>query len=199
MWSAARTAPVVAPGGGRCPLSKILLALSAGFAVAAVALGALIFGHREPGRVDALPIQPTSTAPFPTPALALPSHEVLARALVPTAEPAPAEPIPAPQPSPAVMSEASPPVGTAIPPLALSPQFDRLGDQWLLDNLRTLGYTITNPPFVIDNAHEACRLFQQGESPEQVNQQMSATTGMNMDDTLQLSSSAMLAYYPNCA
>jgi hypothetical protein len=28
---------------------------------------------------------------------------------------------------------------------------------------------------------------------------MSAVTGLNIDDTLQLTSSAMLAYYPNCA
>jgi hypothetical protein len=77
------------------------------------------------------------------------------------------------------------------------PQFDPARDQWLLNNMRSLGYVIVNPQLVISNAHEACRLFQQGESSEQVNQQMSTRTGANMTDTLQLTSSAMLAY-PNC-
>jgi hypothetical protein len=98
-----------------------------------------------------------------------------------------------------VTIEASTLAATEIPRPALLPQFDRVRDRWLLDNLRSLGYTIINPPLVIHNAYEACRLFQLGESPEQVNQQMSAMTSMNMDDTLQLTSSAMLAYYPNCA
>ena len=81
----------------------------------------------------------------------------------------------------------------------MSPHFDPARDQWLLDNLRSLGYTIINPALVISSAYQACHLFQQGESPEQVNQQMSAKTGLNIDDTVQLTSSAMLAYYPNCA
>ncbi|MBO0880111.1 MAG: DUF732 domain-containing protein, partial [Mycobacterium sp.] len=79
------------------------------------------------------------------------------------------------------------------------PTVDPGRDQWLLDNLRSLGYSIINPALVINSAYQACHLFQQGESPEQVNQQISATTGLNIDDTLQLTSSAMLAYYPDCA
>lgn len=39
------------------------------------------------------------------------------------------------------------------------------------------------PALVIRNAHEACRLFQQGESSEQVNQQMSAKMGASLLDT----------------
>jgi len=63
--------------------------------------------------------------------------------------------------------------------------------------MRSLGYKIMNPPLVIANAHEACRLLQQGEPPDQMNQQMQARMGASTLDTLQLTSSAMLAY-PNC-
>jgi hypothetical protein len=52
--------------------------------------------------------------------------------------------------------------------------FDASRDQWLLDHLRSLGYPIVNPPLVISNAHQACRLLQQGESTVQMNQQMSS-------------------------
>ena len=43
----------------------------------------------------------------------------------------------------------------------------------------------------------ACRLFGRGETATQVNEQMSAKVGASMADTLQLTSSAILAY-PNC-
>jgi uncharacterized protein DUF732 len=187
------------PGDSRHRLSKALLAFIAGVAVTAVALGAFMFSQRAPERVNVPPTRPTSTAPFPTQAAAPPSHEVLAPVIAPAAEPVPAVPSTASEPPLTVTIEASPAAATEIPPPAPSAQFDRVRDQWLLDNLRSLGYTIINPPLVIHTAYAACLLFQQGESPEQVNQQMSATTGMSMDDTLQLTSSAMLAYYPNCA
>ena len=63
--------------------------------------------------------------------------------------------------------------------------------------MQSLGYTIINPALVIAYAHEACRLLQQGESTDQMNQQMQARMGATTLDTLQLTSSAMLAY-PNC-
>jgi hypothetical protein len=170
-WAVTHTALDGVPGDGRRPLSKALVAFLAGVAVATVALGAFMLGRREAERVSRPPAQPTSTAVLPMPADVRPRHEVLTSVI------APAE----------------------VPSLAPSPQSDRARDQWLLDNLRSLGYVIINPPVVIHKAHEACRLFQQDESPEQVNRQMSAITGMNLDDTVQLTSSAMLAYYPNCA
>lgn len=74
---------------------------------------------------------------------------------------------------------------------------DSAEDQQFLDRMRSLGYTITNPQVALRNAHETCRLFQMGESAEQVNQQMSARMGASMSDTLQLTSSAVLAY-PDC-
>lgn len=74
---------------------------------------------------------------------------------------------------------------------------DSADDQQFLDRMRSLGYTITNPEVALRNAHETCRLFQMGESAEQVNQQMSARMGASMSDTLQLTSSAVLAY-PDC-
>jgi hypothetical protein len=98
-----------------------------------------------------------------------------------------------------------PPVSTEVPPPpagtpelpAPVPVFEDSRDQWLLNNLRSLGYTIVDPSLVIANAHQACRLLQQGESTDQMDQQMQARMGANMTDTLQLTSSAMLAY-PNC-
>jgi hypothetical protein len=63
--------------------------------------------------------------------------------------------------------------------------------------MRSLGYTITNESLAVRNAHETCRLFGQGESVSQVNEQMSAKMGASTSDTLQLTSSAILAY-PNC-
>jgi hypothetical protein len=198
-WAVTHTALDVVPGDGRRPLSKTLVAFLAGVAVAAVALGAFMLGQREPERVNKPPTQQTSTALLPAPAAALPSHEVLTSVIAPVAKPAPPAPVTAPESLPAVTVDASPPAVAEIPSPAPSPQSDRARDQWLLDNLRSLGYVIINPAIVIHKAHEACRLFQQDESPEQVNQQMSAITGMNLDDTVQLTSSAMLAYYPNCA
>lgn len=117
-----------------------------------------------------------------------------------------AAPVPAPNTTaapPTVRIDASPPAETEVPlpppapKLPPVPVFETSQDQWLLNNLRSLGYIIVNPPLVIANAHEACRLFQSGESPEQVNQQMAARMGTSMTGTLQLTSSAMLAY-PNC-
>jgi hypothetical protein len=166
-WAVPSVALDGVPGGGRRPLSRILMAFLAGVVTAAVALGAFMLGQREPGR--------------------------------PAARPAPPVLITAPEPPLTVTVDASSSTAAAIPTLAPSPQSDRTRDQWLLDNLRSLGYVIINPLVVIHKAHEACRLFQQDKSPEQVNRHMSATTGMNMDDTVQLTSSAMLAYYPNCA
>jgi hypothetical protein len=98
-----------------------------------------------------------------------------------------------------------PPVSTEVPPPPVGtpelpapvPVFEDSRDQWLLNNLRSLGYTIVDPSLVIANAHQACRLLQQGESTDQMDQQMQARMGANMTDTLQLTSSAMLAY-PNC-
>jgi Protein of unknown function (DUF732) len=93
------------------------------------------------------------------------------------------------------------PSATIPPPrrssVAAPPEADTVYDQRFLDQMRSDGYVITNPQLMLRNAHEACRLFQQGESAEQVNQQMSAQMGADMTDTLQLTSSAMLAY-PDC-
>jgi hypothetical protein len=74
---------------------------------------------------------------------------------------------------------------------------DSANDQQFLDRMRSLGYTITDPRLALRNAHETCRLFQSGESSEQVNQQMSAKMGTNMNDTLEFTSSAVLSY-PDC-
>jgi hypothetical protein len=140
-------------------------------------------------------------APGATPVAAPPIHHVVA----PLAAPKPPAPSTTPAPSPTVTIEASPPVQREVPPppppVAApelpAPAFDPSRDQWLLNNMRSLGYTIMNPPLVIANAHEACRLLQQGESTDQMNQQMQARMGASTLDTLQLTSSAMLAY-PNC-
>lgn len=74
---------------------------------------------------------------------------------------------------------------------------DPAADQRFLDQMRSLGYVIVNQQLILHNAHEACRLLRQGDSPEQVDQEMAARMGTNTADTLQLVSSAMLAY-PDC-
>ncbi|MGO9927466.1 MAG: DUF732 domain-containing protein [Mycobacterium sp.] len=79
----------------------------------------------------------------------------------------------------------------------VAPRSESVYDQRFLDRIRSLGYTITDPSLAVRNAHEACHLFQLGESAEQVNNQMSARMGADMTDTLQLTSSAILAY-PDC-
>jgi hypothetical protein len=203
---AENTAPDVVPGDDRRPLPKTPLAFLAAIAVAAIAvaataLGAFVFGDREPERANAPQTQSISTGPFPTPPAVLPTDAVLVPVIELAGNHAPVLPSTTSQSRPTVVIEAAPPAATEMSPPAPapSPHFDPARDQWLLDNLRSLGYTIINPALVISSAYQACHLFQQGESPEQVNQQMSATTGLNIDDTLQLTSSAMLAYYPNCA
>jgi hypothetical protein len=200
-WSVTDAAPDVVSGDSRHLPPRTLLAIPAGIAVAAVTLGAFAFGEREPGRVNALSAQSTFTALPPAPVAASPGHEVPASVVVPAANPAPVVPNTAPESRLTVTIEASPPAAAEMPssPPAPSHHFDSGRDWWLLGNLRSLGYTIINPALVISSAYQACRLFQQGESPAQVNQQMSAVTGLNIDDTLQLTSSAMLAYYPDCA
>ncbi|MEI7715496.1 MAG: DUF732 domain-containing protein [Mycobacterium sp.] len=74
---------------------------------------------------------------------------------------------------------------------------DSANDQRFLDTVRALGYTIANPQAALRNAHETCRLFQLGESADQVNQQLRAKTGAPMNDVVQFTSSVMLSY-PDC-
>jgi hypothetical protein len=183
-WSLDDSAPDVTPADRGRPLPKSLLVLLAAVVAGAVGLGAFILGQHEPDRMSAPPQAPAAATPHPTPFAAAATRA----------------PTTAPTPKLRVRIEASPPVATEVPPPPPpppAPEFDPARDQWLLNNLRSLGYVIVNPPLVISNAHEACRLFQQGESSEQVNQQMSARMSASMIDTLQLTSSAMLAY-PNC-
>ena len=80
----------------------------------------------------------------------------------------------------------------------VAPLSEATYDQRFLDRMRSLGYTITDQQLALRNAHESCRLFRQGESPSQVDQQMSTSMGASMIDAMQLVSSAMLSY-PNCA
>ena len=175
-----------------------LLALSA--MVIAAVVGVLGWATMPRHSATALPATHAHRrAPAAARVAAPPIHHVT----TPLAAPKPA--VPSPTPAPAVTIEASPPVQHEIapppPPVpeppAPTPVFDDSRDQWLLNNLRSLGYTIINPPLVIANAHEACRLLQQGESTDQMDRQMQARMGASMLDTLQLTSSAMLAY-PDC-
>jgi hypothetical protein len=139
-----------------------------------------------------------------TPAHISPAHisAAPARAAHTPAPPPPSSAAPTPT---TVVLVVPPPVSTEVPPPPAAtpelpapvPAFEDSRDRWLLNNLRSLGYTIVNPSLVIANAHEACRLLQQGESTDQMDQQMQARMGASTIDTLQLTSSAMLAY-PNC-
>jgi hypothetical protein len=193
-WSLEDTTSDAMLGDGRRPLSAVLLALLAVVAASGAALGAFVVGQHEPERINAS--RRASSAPPPP--VAPPSHAVPVPVAAPAAKPAPPVPSTVRVAPPTITIDASPPVATEVPPPPPpAPQFDPARDQWLLNNMRSLGYVIVNPQLVISNAHEACRLFQQGKSSEQVNQQMSTRMGANITDTLQLTSSAMLAY-PNC-
>jgi hypothetical protein len=70
-------------------------------------------------------------------------------------------------------------------------------DQRFLNTLRALGYTIGDPQAALRNAHETCRMFQLGESADQVNQELRAKTGAPINEIVQFTSSVMLTY-PNC-
>jgi hypothetical protein len=158
-----------------------------------VVLWFVLSDHHHPTEAVAVPASAAPDVVLPA------SPAVAAPAPVPSATPAPAAHAPAVtiEASPPVMREVPPPPVAAPVPPAPATTFDASRDQWLLNNLRSLGYTIVNPSLVIANAHEACRLLQQGESTDQMNQQMQARMGASTIDTLQLTSSAMLAY-PDC-
>src|SRR5262245_53393280 len=105
VWATVDPVPDAAPGGGRRPLPKTPLAFVAAIAVAGVALGAFMFGEREPERVSTL-----------TPVAGLPSHEVPASVIAPAAKRAPVVPNTAPAPGPAVTIEALSPTAADIQP-----------------------------------------------------------------------------------
>ncbi len=155
-------------------------------AVCAFAIGAvgwvLVRGHddwRQAPPVAHRPGEVTQT----------PARKALAAPATVTVEPAPTTvTVPAPAGTihfPRRSSDAAP---QAIDPAA---------DQRFLDHMRSLGYVIVNPQLILHNAHEACRLLRQEDSAEQVDQEMAARMGTNTADSLQLVSSAMLAY-PDC-
>lgn len=91
-------------------------------------------------------------------------------------------------------AENMPPARTTTKP-ALT--FTAMQDQQVLDNLRSLGYTIYNPATVLHYAHEYCQLLHQGESIEQADARVQAESGDTTTNVLQVTSSAQLAY-PNC-
>ncbi len=112
------------------------------------------------------------------------------------------------QASPTVTIQAAPTTATVtVPATSTGPtqssksatpsSVDSANDQRFLDTVRALGYTISNPQAALRNAHETCRLFQLGESVDQVNQQLRAKTGAPMNDVVQFTSSVMLSY-PDC-
>jgi hypothetical protein len=170
-------------------LSAVALVTAAVAAVVVLVAPTAPAGHYviQPAPVEQAqspPAPKTASKPAPQSQPKPPSHVAAALADLPSARQWTPQPAPAPKPP-------------VVPLVAPSPEFDPARDQWLLDNLRSLGYMIFNPPLVIHNAHEFCRLLQQGESTRQADQQMAAQTGASTVDILQLTASAMLAY-PNC-
>ena len=93
---------------------------------------------------------------------------------------------------------APPPVATTTQRVSVQPTPESLPesvyDQRFLDRMRSLGYVIANQQLILSHAHETCRLFQLGESVDQVNAQMQARMGVSMSETLQLTGDAMLSY-----
>ncbi|WP_407687580.1 DUF732 domain-containing protein [Mycobacterium sp. HUMS_1102779] len=174
-------------------------------ALCAFAIGAvgwvLVRGHEDwrqsppvahrPGEVTATPARKAPAA------LAAPAT-VTVRATPPTVTVKATPPTVTVEPAPTTVTVPAPAGPLESPRSSLAPQAaDPVGDQRFLDHMRALGYVIVNRQLLLDNAHEACRLLRQGDSTDQVDQEMAARMATSTSDTLQLVSSAMLAY-PDC-
>ncbi len=185
-------------------------------AVCAFAIGAvgwvLVRGHDDwrhappvahrPGEVTQTPARkaPAALAAPATVTVEATSPTVTVKATPPTVTVKATPPTVTVEPVPTTVTVPAP-AGTIHFPRRSSdaaPQaIDPAADQRFLDHMRSLGYVIVNPQLILHNAHEACRLLRQGDSAEQVDQEMAARMGTNTADSLQLVSSAMLAY-PDC-
>jgi hypothetical protein len=175
------------------PVERQSWALTCGQAAVFLSVGVvgwvLLRAHQGPPNPQRLP-----PAAHPAPVVARPSSSPPASTV--TIRPA-APPTVTVGAAPTTVTLAAPSMAIAAPrtPAVSAPRgVDPVNDQRFLDKMRSLGYTITDPQLAVRNAHETCRLFQLGESVEQVNRQMSAQMGANMTDTLELTSSAILAY-----
>ncbi len=209
-WSLADdvdTVPVERPWGLAWGQATVFLSIGAVVALVIAVVGWTIgrsdhepqpLAHEARPAAAAAAVTSTSAAPV---AAVVPPSTVTAQA-VPTTVTVQA---PAPPPKTTIVTVQAPAQTTTVrvtsepPPEAnVVPQLSQtVYDQRFLEKMRSLGYTITNESLAVRNAHEACRLFGQGETATQVNEQMSAKVGASMTDTLQLTSSAILAY-PNC-
>ena len=165
-----------------------------------IGIGGLIMSltHRD-GRA---PTAQPSTVIVQTSVLELPAPPPVTRTVTVRASP-PTVTVQAP---PTVTVEAAPstvkvPAATSTGPAQSSrnttPSRDDSNDQRFLETLRALGYAVGSPQAALRNAHETCRMFQLGESADQVNQQLRAKTGAPMNDIVQFTSSVMLTY-PDC-
>ncbi len=167
-----------------------------GAALLAGAVGLTAWALRPSPSASAGPVTLTEMLPPPPP----PVTVTAAPPVTKTWTPAPSTTTVTVQAAPTtVTAEASPPDTTAVraAPSASPPLSESVYDQRFLDRMQSLGYTVSDRSVALSNAHEVCRLFRLGESPEQVNRQMAAQTGASMTAVLQFTSSAILAY-PDC-
>ena len=182
--------------------AAVFAALGAVCAFAVGAVGWVLVGVHDVSR-QAPPVTRRAQEVAPTPnrtaptALAAPAT-VTVEATPPTVTVKATPPTVTVEPAPATVTVRVPAGPLAAPRSSLTPPAaDPVGDQRFLDHMRALGYVIVNRQLLLDNAHEACRLLRQGDSTDQVNQEMATRMGTSTADTLQLVSSAMLAY-PDC-
>lgn len=184
-WSADTDPLDIEPGAWR-PLPRPLIFLLAAVAVGALAVAAFIAGQHHVPRGTSAPTATVEQHPEP------PRVPPAPRSVAPSTPPPAAPSSPTLSPLPAAA-----PTITAPPPTPHSAESDTAGDQRMLASVRAVGGQIYNVDLLLANAHETCRLFRQGLSVDEVNQQMAARTGAPMADVVQITSSAMLSY-PNC-
>ncbi len=198
-WSACDDDVGIIPDPGKKPLTRIFLGTQENLRWAAVILVFLLpvvaiialgsyYQHRAGGTATAawkVSVEPTPSAAPPTTVI---STVVAAPSTV-------TEVISTPQET---ASEVTPPPPSVVVITVPSPVPDaQAADQRFLDRMGSLGYTVADRSAALRVAHQVCRLFRQGETPEQIDQQLEAQTRSSPTDVLELVSSAMLSY-PDC-
>jgi len=181
------------PGGNTCKIERI-------GPIAPVDLSWTRASASSPGEdntpaaVTVVPTMPPAVLPAITPTpLAAPKPPVTVTVQA-APKPPPVTVTITAKPAPATVTVQAPPPPAPKP---ADPAADPAADERFLDGMRQFGYQVTDRQLALSNAHEACRLFRQGEPAAEVNQEMAARMHASLDATLMLTSSAMLSY-PDC-
>jgi uncharacterized protein DUF732 len=139
--------------------------------------------------------------PVPTPAAPAPVPVV-----TPTTSAAPTATVVHMQPGPWItltkpvtVTVPAPPPKTVVapPPTGITPDQVAVYDPRFVNQMAAAGSTTTSAEQMAHKAHEVCGLFQQGYSPQFVNQKLVDENGISPDGALLFTSTAMLTY-PSC-